>query len=144
MIDESHNLRNDKSSRYKFLVENVLLPNCKNRDVKVLQLSATPINNGFIDVRNQFKLMVKGDDDGFREAKDLLAEHYLDSFDKPDFPKIQELYYAGNVDNSIFETDMFYNGYTIDDAKNIDKNAGNYGGFMIFSMQLAVFHFSAC
>lgn len=65
VIDESHNLRNDKSSRYKFLVEKVLMPNRVNRDVKVLHLSATPINNKLVDIRNQFKLMSKGNDDGF-------------------------------------------------------------------------------
>lgn len=65
VIDESHNLRNDKSSRYKFLVENVLLPKRASRDVKVLHLSATPINNKLIDIRNQFQLITKGQDNGF-------------------------------------------------------------------------------
>ena len=68
VIDESHNLRNDKSSRYQFLIDHILCPKKPKREVKVLQLSATPINNGLIDVRNQFKLMVKGQDDGFRES----------------------------------------------------------------------------
>lgn len=67
-IDESHNLRNDKSSRYKFLIDEVLLPENKSRDVKVLHLSATPINNKLMDIRNQFKLMTKGLDDGFKET----------------------------------------------------------------------------
>jgi len=66
VIDESHNLRNDKSSRYKFFVENILLPQKTNRDVKVLHLSATPINNKLMDIRNQFKLMTKGQDNGFK------------------------------------------------------------------------------
>lgn len=65
VIDESHNLRNDKSARYKYLVEKVLMPQKKSREVKVLHLSATPINNKLIDVRNQFKLMTKGEDDGY-------------------------------------------------------------------------------
>ena len=65
VIDESHNLRNDKSSRYKFMVENILR---KNKEVKVLQLSATPVNNKLIDIRNQFKLIVKGQDNGFKET----------------------------------------------------------------------------
>jgi superfamily II DNA or RNA helicase len=68
VIDESHNLRNDKSSRYKFLVNELLLPQNKSRDVKVLHLSATPINNKLLDIRNQFKLMTKGLDDGFKET----------------------------------------------------------------------------
>ncbi|MFO8069002.1 MAG: SNF2-related protein, partial [Alkalibacterium sp.] len=65
VIDESHNLRNDKSSRYQFLVDNILK---NNEDVKVLQLSATPINNELKDIRNQFKLMVKGSNDGFLDT----------------------------------------------------------------------------
>ena len=39
VIDESHNLRNAKSNRYKFLLEQILK---ENEDVKVLLLSATP------------------------------------------------------------------------------------------------------
>lgn len=68
VIDESHNLRNDKSSRYNFLVEHLLLPQNTSREVKVLQLSATPINNKLMDIRNQFKLMTKGHDNGFQDT----------------------------------------------------------------------------
>jgi len=64
VIDESHNLRNDKSNRYKFLVDQILQ---KNQDVKVLLISATPINNSLNDVRNQFKLMVRGDVHGYEK-----------------------------------------------------------------------------
>lgn len=65
VIDESHNLRNDKSNRYKFLLEQILQ---RNEDVKVLLLSATPINNSLNDIRNQFKLMVQGNINGFEES----------------------------------------------------------------------------
>lgn len=64
IIDESHNLRNDKSNRYKFLMEEIIR---NNDDIKVLLLSATPINNSLNDIRNQFKLMVKGNPNGFDE-----------------------------------------------------------------------------
>lgn len=64
VIDESHNLRNDKSKRYALLMEEILQ---KNEDIKVLLLSATPINNSLNDIRNQFKLMVKGDVRGYDE-----------------------------------------------------------------------------
>jgi superfamily II DNA/RNA helicase len=64
VIDESHNLRNDKSNRYKFLLENII---SKNDDIKVLLLSATPINNSLLDIRNQFKLMVGGDVNAYDE-----------------------------------------------------------------------------
>jgi ERCC4-related helicase len=68
VIDESHNLRNDKSSRYGFLVNEIL---SQNEDVKVLMLSATPINNSLLDIRNQFKLIVGGNTKGFEESLDI-------------------------------------------------------------------------
>lgn len=69
VIDESHNLRNDKSSRYKFLVDEILQKN--KGDIKILLLSATPINNSFKDIRNQFKLLTKGQNTGFKENLDV-------------------------------------------------------------------------
>ena len=69
VIDESHNLRNDKSNRYKFLVEEILKKS--KGDIKILLLSATPINNSFKDIRNQFKLMSKGENTGFKETLDV-------------------------------------------------------------------------
>jgi ERCC4-related helicase len=65
VIDESHNFRNAKSSRYKFFMDNILR---HNRDVKVLLLSATPINNSLLDIRNQFNLMVQGNVRGYEES----------------------------------------------------------------------------
>lgn len=67
VIDESHNLRNDKSGRYQELL-NKLIKNqdpTQRRDVKVLMLSATPINTGLNDVKNQFNLIGKGNDAAF-------------------------------------------------------------------------------
>ena len=67
VIDESHHLRNDKSSRYQLLLNQLLAPAAANsvRDVKVLLLSATPINNGLWDIRNQFKLLARGNNAAF-------------------------------------------------------------------------------
>ncbi|MBL7847922.1 MAG: DEAD/DEAH box helicase family protein [Cyclobacteriaceae bacterium] len=65
VIDESHNLRNDASQRYQFLLDNILK---KNPEIKVLLLSATPINTSLKDIKNQFKLFVKGDNRGFSES----------------------------------------------------------------------------
>lgn len=65
VIDESHNLRNHKSKRYQLFLDEILK---KNDDFKILMLSATPINNTLNDIRNQFKLIVKGDNKGFYET----------------------------------------------------------------------------
>jgi ERCC4-related helicase len=74
VIDESHNLRNSKGNRYQFLMNEILK---KNEDIKVLMLSATPINNSLLDVRNQFSLMVKGNDKGFYDTLGIRNLYYL-------------------------------------------------------------------
>ena len=68
VIDESHNLRNAKSNRYKFLVEHLLKA---NQNLKVLLLSATPINNSLNDIKNQFNLIIKDNDHGFSDNLDI-------------------------------------------------------------------------
>jgi superfamily II DNA or RNA helicase len=69
VIDESHNLRNDKSIKYQVLMEEILKKS--KGDIKVLLLSATPINNNFKDIRNQFALLTKGENNGFEELLDV-------------------------------------------------------------------------
>lgn len=67
VIDESHNMRNEKSNRYKELLESLIQnkDGQETRDVKVLMLSATPINTGLNDVKGQFNLIGHGKDDAF-------------------------------------------------------------------------------
>ena len=74
VIDESHNLRNDKSKRFEYLLEEIIK---KNEDVKVLLLSATPINTDFKDVRNQLKLITKDNNGAFKEEMDINNLDYL-------------------------------------------------------------------
>lgn len=83
VIDESHNLRNEKSSRYKELLSKLVQnqPGQQNRDVKVLMLSATPINTGLNDVKGQFNLIARGidsafntDDFGVESLRNLFAD----------------------------------------------------------------------
>ena len=67
VIDESHNLRNDKSERYRQLLEDIIQVDDDRRIVKVLQLSATPINNRLTDIRNHFNLIGHGRNDAFNK-----------------------------------------------------------------------------
>lgn len=71
VIDESHNLRNETSGRYKELLSSLIqsLPNVEGRDVKILMLSATPINTGLNDVKGQFKLIAHGEDNAFNNEE---------------------------------------------------------------------------
>lgn len=66
VIDESHNFRNggelsgadnEKENRYLRLMNRVIREGVKT---KVLMLSATPVNNKFIDLRNQLALAYEG------------------------------------------------------------------------------------
>ena len=74
VIDESHNLRNDKSKRFDYLLNEIIK---KNEDVKVLLLSATPINTDFRDVRNQVKLITKDNNGAFKDTMDINNLEYL-------------------------------------------------------------------
>lgn len=67
VIDESHNLRNEKSGRYQDLLTRLIQNQHpeSGRDVKVLMLSATPINTGLNDVKGQFNLIAHGNDAAF-------------------------------------------------------------------------------
>lgn len=66
VIDESHNFRNGgevtgeegKKNRYLKLMNKVIRAGVRT---KVLMLSATPVNNRFIDLRNQLALAYEGD-----------------------------------------------------------------------------------
>lgn len=65
VIDESHNFRNGAGThanttdnRYVKLMEKVIRSGVKT---KVLMLSATPVNNRFVDLRNQLAIAYEGD-----------------------------------------------------------------------------------
>lgn len=68
VIDESHNFRNGgeitgdgaKENRYLRLLNKIVRAGVKT---KVLMLSATPVNNKFIDLKNQLALAYEGDAD---------------------------------------------------------------------------------
>ncbi len=69
VIDESHNFRNggklsenpemeEKQNRYQRLLKKVIRQGVKT---KVLMLSATPVNNRFLDLKNQLQLAYEGE-----------------------------------------------------------------------------------
>ena len=110
VIDESHNLRNDSSGRYQFLIEN-LYKNRSTKDIKTLMLTATPINNKLTDIRNQFKLIVRGDDKGFKDVEGIEikslqrkfgdAQKYFNKWQFKDDRKLSEL--RANIPEEIFK-----------------------------------------
>ena len=75
VIDESHNFRNggrvsgedEKENRYLKLLNKVIRKGVKT---KVLMLSATPVNNRFVDLRNQIALAYEGESELLDEKLD--------------------------------------------------------------------------
>ena len=70
VIDENHNFRNkstdaEEKDRYTRLVEDVIKPGVRT---KVLMLSATPVKNRLLDLRNQIELITEGDDSYLAET----------------------------------------------------------------------------
>lgn len=73
VIDESHNFRNkttdaEKKDRYTRLIEDVIK---KGVRTKVLMLTATPVNNRLLDLRNQIELITEGDDEYLAESDNI-------------------------------------------------------------------------
>ena len=80
VIDESHNFRNggeytgennEKENRYLRLMNRVIRAGVKT---KVLMLSATPVNNRFIDLRNQLALAYEGQAEQLNDKLDTNAD----------------------------------------------------------------------
>ena len=75
VIDESHNFRNGgeiskdgKENRYLKLLNKVIRSGVKT---KVLMLSATPVNNRFIDLKNQLALAYEGNSEFINKRLDI-------------------------------------------------------------------------
>lgn len=74
VIDESHNFRNGigthantMENRYVKLLDKIIRSGVKT---KVLMLSATPVNNRFIDLKNQLAIAYEGDSDFINQKLD--------------------------------------------------------------------------
>ena len=120
IIDESHNFRNknirentDRMSRYQFFLEELMK---KNDDVKLLMLSATPLNNSYMDIANQLLLITKGDPKAFHS--ELKTTDTITQAFKAAQKELEE-----GVNNHLSVEELFKK---IDsnalDAKNIRKN----------------------
>lgn len=72
IIDEGHNFRNHRSSRYKKLIE-VL-----NANKQLFMLTATPINNSLFDLKDQIDLFTGKDEKFFSSAP--LGIHNLQAY----------------------------------------------------------------
>lgn len=103
VIDESHNFRNrtekeDGETRYQRLLETVIK---KKSRTKVLLLSATPVNNGLADLKNQISIITADRDDAYAKEGIESISHTLkkasavfNAWEKEGRTKKNELYDA--------------------------------------------------
>lgn len=71
VIDESHNFRNGtgthsntRENRYVKLMDKIIRPGVKT---KILMLSATPVNNRFVDLKNQLAIAYEGNSENINK-----------------------------------------------------------------------------
>lgn len=69
VIDESHNLRNKESKRYKFIQEYIL-----SNDASVILLTATPYNKTYLDLSSQLRLFIPEEQDIGIAPQKLISE----------------------------------------------------------------------
>lgn len=85
VIDESHNFRNRNDrydendqlimTRYARLMQDVIKHG--NNNTKVLMLSATPVNNSLVDLKNQISIITRDTDSAFEEQGIASVENLL-------------------------------------------------------------------
>lgn len=85
VIDESHNFRNRNDryddndqlimTRYARLMQDVIKHG--NNNTKVLMLSATPVNNSLVDLKNQISIITRDIDSAFEEQGITSVENLL-------------------------------------------------------------------
>ena len=116
VIDESHNFRNkstdsEKKDRYTRLIEDVIK---SGRRTKVLMLSATPVNNKLLDLRNQIELITEGDDAYLAESDGIPSITHVTRVAQQRFNEWSKL------DDSDRTTESFVNAVNADYFKLLD------------------------
>lgn len=115
VIDESHNFRNKptdttKRSRYDRLMEDIIKSGIRT---KVLMLSATPVNNRLLDLRNQIEIITEGDDE-------YLAEDGIPSINSVTRRAQQRFREWSKLDDTERTTQSFVNAVNTDYFKLLD------------------------
>ena len=115
VIDESHNFRNKptdttKVSRYERLMEDIIKSGIRT---KILMLSATPVNNRLLDLRNQIEIITEGDDE-------YLAEDGIPSINSVTRRAQQRFQEWSKLDDEDRTTQSFVNAVNADYFKLLD------------------------
>ena len=138
IIDEAHHFRNRSSNRYRKLFE--MMENGKNK--QLFMLTATPINNSFLDLQHLIELFTHRKDDYFAEAP--LGIHSLSGHFKKMESKLEsvtgtDVSNSTDVSDDIFRTDKLVNQLVVQRSRAYVKKSlsAEDGKKVLFSIRQA-------
>ena len=138
IIDEAHNFRSDvtiKDAQFKKGSKSFVVMKCAAQAFKVLLLTATPIVNSPIDLRNLY-CMIEGIDPVNRPSLKLFKETYNEFLTKPclmSYYEVSKEDFPTRIEIPIEETtlvmdDEYYEEYKKVELKEASDNLLNYFG----------------
>lgn len=127
IIDEAHHFRNRSSSRYRKLF-NIMN---SGRRKQIFMLTATPINNSFLDLQHLIELFTSGKDNYF--AAPPLGIHSLSSHFKKMERELERLTDSSiadsmDVSENIFRSDELVNELVVQRSRAYVKRSLSTGG----------------
>lgn len=136
VIDEAHHFRNRSSNRYRKLFEMMAAGSHK----KMFMLTATPINNSFLDLQHLIELFSHRQDDYFAGAP--LGIHSLSGHFKKMEAELKrqtgtELSDAVDISDDIFRSDMLVNELVVQRSRAYVKRSlsAAEGSKVLFSVR---------
>lgn len=125
VIDEAHHFRNRASGRYRKLFD-MLGQGCQKQ---LFMLTATPINNSFLDLQHLIELFTQRREDYFRDAP--LGIHTIPGHFRKMEAKLEELSHASLIDASdgidytdaIFREDALVNALIVQRSRAYVKKS---------------------
>lgn len=123
IIDEAHHFRNRSSNRYRKLFE-MMGSGCPKQ---MFMLTATPINNSFLDLQHLIELFSQRKEDYFKSAP--LGIYSLPGHFRKMEKSLEQLTNSTSVDtnsdesNSIFKTDMLVNELVVQRSRSYVKKS---------------------
>ncbi len=136
VIDEAHHFRNRSSNRYRKLFDMM----ATGRQKQMFMLTATPINNSFLDLQHLIELFTHRQDDYFAQAP--LGIHSLQGHFKKMEAKLQNMTGTSvsdsiDISDDIFRGDMLVNELVVQRSRAyVKKSLSNEeGANVLFSLR---------
>lgn len=136
IIDEAHHFRNRSSNRYRKLFDMM----CEGPQKKMFMLTATPINNSFLDLQHLIELFTHRQDDFFARAP--LGIHSLSGHFKKMEMKLRGITDAlpsdsMDISDDIFRTDQLVNQMVVQRSRAYVKKSLSTaeGAKVLFSLR---------